>query len=128
MERAKHTGVTRIQGLPDVVTLTSEITWTVVLRPGPRASLIAAEEVVIDWRGQLHPSVLYLSLDGRAVDFRRIAACLQQRQHERGELVAHRQACKCDPHVVAGPGDPERRRARARRDVGATQLTVADQR
>jgi hypothetical protein len=39
---------------------------------------------------------------------RRVAAGLQQRQHQRAEFVAHRHGGKVQPHVLAGAGDLER--------------------
>jgi hypothetical protein len=48
-------------------------------------------------------------LDHRRIDLGRVAAGLQQGQHQRGELVAHRDAGEADAR--ASPGRPTRRRA-----------------
>ena len=67
-------------------------------------------------------------IDRLGLDFRRMAARPQQRQHERGEFVAQRQAGEAQAHVRAGALQRERRLAGvvavgAQRDlVGAQAL------
>jgi hypothetical protein len=47
----------------------------------------------------------------RLLDLGRVAAHLQQRQHQRGEFMPHGQAGKAGAVVFAGAVDRERRRA-----------------
>ena len=84
--------------------------------------------------GQAHPGledeVAFQGLDlfdEFLFDLGRMAAGLQQRQHQRGELVAHRQGREAQAHVGAGLRDLERRatglvavetRADQRREAG----------
>ena len=56
-----------------------------------------------------------------AVRLRRMAADLQQREHQRGELVAQRQPGESHPRLLAGPAQGERRRELA---VVALDLSV----
>ena len=58
-------------------------------------------------------------LDHGRVDLGRMAAGLQQRQHERRELVAHRNARELDADIRAEAVDPERGQARTGGHVGA---------
>jgi hypothetical protein len=73
--------------------------------------------------GQAHPGfehqlVLRLQrlhlLDEGSLHLGRVAAGLQQRQHQRGELVAQRQRREVQAHVGAGPRHLERRPPRRR--------------
>jgi hypothetical protein len=59
------------------------------------------------------PSIALDLLDHFRLDLGRMAAGLQQRQHQRGELVAHRDAGEGDARTSPGRVDGERRLARS---------------
>src|SRR3546814_8682055 len=64
---------------------------------------------ISDWSSDVCSSDLLLDDVGRGL--RRMAADLQQRQHQRAELVAHRNAGEAQMDRLAGAGQRERRLA-----------------
>jgi hypothetical protein len=65
-------------------------------------------------------------LDDLGVDARRVAADVQQGQHQRGELVAQGQAGEADVRITGGAGDGERRLAGVAPDRFRLTLSEVD--